>query len=123
MHPPTYKYKGYSYMPEEDREPDECTKIFHYVETLKEPKSIGVVLMDWSSYHEPTLEEFEVWIDLGLPDRWHPAVKSCAPLRREDLVEIAVKTGNMNLALKLQPDKKLLPVLLTSARYLAESEG
>jgi hypothetical protein len=72
------EYKGYRYWEEEDREED-CIKIFHWVET-PEGKTIH---MDWSPYSNPSQKAFELWIDLGCPDRI-----GCGPLDMDDLLEI-----------------------------------
>ena len=72
------QYKGFKYEPMEDVEPDNI-KIFHIVVT-PEGKEIH---MDWSPYSVPTIEDFQVWIDLGCPDRI-----GCGPLRREDLATL-----------------------------------
>lgn len=83
------KYKGFTYSQELDIEPEECTKIFHYVTT---PDG-HTHHMDWSSYSSPTQHDFELFIDLGLPDRNHPALhfqgkNFFSPLDRNDLFKI-----------------------------------
>jgi len=81
------EYKGFTYSQELDIEPEECVKIFHEVKT---PDG-RVVHMDWSSYSTPTQNDFELYIDLGLPDRMHPSLgkrQVYAPLSRNDLFKI-----------------------------------
>jgi len=83
------KYKGFTYSQELDIEPEECTKIFHYVTT---PDG-HTRNMDWSSYSTPTQHDFELFVDLGLPDRNHPALhfegrNFFCPLDRNDLFKI-----------------------------------
>jgi hypothetical protein len=80
------KYKGYTYFQELDYEPDNI-KIFHEVKT---PDG-RVLSMDWSSYSTPTQNDFELYIDLGLPDRMHPSLgkrQVYSPLNRDALFKI-----------------------------------
>jgi hypothetical protein len=80
------KYKGFTYSQEKDYEPD-CIKIFHTVIT-PEGKQVS---MDWSSYSTPSQNDFELWVDIGLPDRMHPALgdrRVFSPLNRDDLFKI-----------------------------------
>ena len=80
-------YKGFTYSQELDIEPNEVAKIFHEVKT---PDG-RVLSMDWSSYSTPTQNDFELWIDLGLPDRMHPSLgkrQVYCSLNRDDLFKI-----------------------------------
>lgn len=89
------KYKGFTYSQELDYEPDNV-KIFHSVTT---PDG-RVINMDWSSYSTPTQNDFELFIDLGLPDRMHPSLgkrQVYCPLNRNDLFKI--KMDIMSLAI------------------------
>lgn len=84
------EYKGFTYSQEKDYEPDNI-KIFHSVKT---PDG-RVVSMDWSSYSTPTQNDFELFIDLGLPDRMHPSLGKrhvYSPLSRNDLFKIKMDT-------------------------------
>jgi len=74
-----HAYKGHTYSFEIDTEPDNI-KIFHDV-ILPSGKRVH---MDWSPYTYPTAEEFEVWVDLGLPGR-----RTTGPLDSRDLRELA----------------------------------
>ena len=90
-----YEYKGFTYSQSLDIEPYEVTKIFHEVKT---PDG-RVIYMDWSSYSTPTKNDFELWIELGLPDRMHPSLgkrQVYSPLNRDDLFKI--KMDIMSLA-------------------------
>lgn len=84
-------YNGFIYSMEQDVEPD-IIKNFHYVVT-PEGKTIH---MDWSSYSVPTREEFELYVHLGCPDRYHGALSKnrrvYSPLNKEDLITIAWST-------------------------------
>ena len=80
------KYKGFTYSQEKDYEPDNI-KIFHTVVT-PEGKEVS---MDWSSYSTPSQSDFELWVEIGLPDRMHPALgerRVLCPLDTKDLVKI-----------------------------------
>lgn len=59
-----FKYKGYEYQPYEDIEEDN-RKIFHDVIT----PSGETIHIDFSPYHDPTLDEFKLWVDIGCPTR------------------------------------------------------
>ena len=81
-------YKGYTYDPFDDVD-DDVIKIYHMVKT---PDGSDIV-MDWSSYSKPTQEEFELWIDLGMPDRMHeglnyPGKLRWNPINGDDLLKI-----------------------------------
>lgn len=81
------EYKNFIYSQELDIEPNEVTKIFHAVKT---PEG-RTVYMDWSPYSTPTQNDFELWIDLGLPDRMHPSLgerRVYCSLNRSDLFKI-----------------------------------
>lgn len=75
FHPESYK--GYSYDSELLIE-DDNTKILHYA--IKDGHSIW---MDWSPYDIPRQNDWEKWIDLGMPDR--KAIDSIGPLTTSDL--------------------------------------
>jgi len=60
-----YEYKGYRYEPWEDIEPEECIKIFHDV---KSPDGERLSI-DWSPYNNISEEQFQEWIDTGMPNR------------------------------------------------------
>jgi hypothetical protein len=80
-------YKGFTYSQELDCEPNEVTKIYHNVTT---PDG-RTVHLDWSPYSTPTKNDFELWVDLGLPDRMHPSLgerRVYCPLNRNDLFKI-----------------------------------
>lgn len=82
------QYKGFKYQPETEYEP-ELIRTYHFVITPEGEQ----VHFDWSSFSSPTEEEFKLWIDLGLPDRDHPALQFegkfvFAPLDNKDLNKI-----------------------------------
>jgi hypothetical protein len=77
---PGYAYKGFIYQPEEDRE-DDNVKIFHFVYT--ELPSQKMISMDWSPYSTPSAEQFQTWVDLGMPKRI-----TNGPLDGNDLIKI-----------------------------------
>lgn len=84
------EYKGFTYSQEKDYEPDNV-KIFHTV-TTPEGKQIP---MDWSPYSTPSKNDFELYVDLGCPDRMHPSLdysnrRVFAPLNTQDLIKIKV---------------------------------
>ena len=86
-------YKGFTYSQELDYEPDNV-KIFHEVKT---PNG-KIVHMDWSSYSTPTQNDFELYVDLGLPDRMHPSLgkrQVLSPLNRNDLFTIKMDTMSL----------------------------
>ena len=81
------EYNGYVMEPYEDveygDEGPENVKIFHYVTT---PDG-QTVTMDWSPYSMPSYEEFALWVELGLPDRF--ALRDAGgPLDGNDLIEL-----------------------------------
>lgn len=91
------KYKGFTYSQELDYEPDNI-KIFHEVKT---PDG-HTVSMDWSPYSTPSQNDFELYVDLGLPDRMHPSLdydgrRVFAPLNRDSLFKI--KTDILSLSI------------------------
>lgn len=57
-----FEYKGFQYCPEKDFEPDNV-KIFHVVKTT-DGKEIQMKL---SPYEELSEDNFQKWIDLGMP--------------------------------------------------------
>jgi len=63
---PGFTYKGHMYVPEEDIEPDECRKIMHFVTVSGQEEPL---LLSWSPYSTPTIEDFILWVDLGCPGR------------------------------------------------------
>jgi hypothetical protein len=90
----TYKECVYSY--EKDYE-DDNIKIFHEVECtffiwdtesgpMKHWKERKKMSMDWSPYSFPTQEDFNLWIDLGMPKRI-----GIGPLNSKDLKTIQEK--------------------------------
>lgn len=82
------EYKGYVYEPFTETEYDddgrpENEQIYHRVRT---PDG-KLVNMDWSAYDMPTPEEFALWVELGLPDRFSLR-DAGGPLDHEDLIEL-----------------------------------
>lgn len=75
---PKYQYKGWIYCPESVVEPDNI-KIWHTVITPDKRR----ISFDWSPYNTPSLAEFQLWIDLGCPDRI-----TGSPLNIDDLKRI-----------------------------------
>ena len=59
------EYKGYTYDPWEDVEPNECLKTFHDVRCPDGTRTH----MHVSPYGYVSTELFEAWIDAGLPAR------------------------------------------------------
>jgi hypothetical protein len=91
------KYKGFTYSQELDYEPDNV-KIFHEVKT---PEG-KIIHMDWSSYSTPTQNDFELYVDLGLPDRMHPALhhegrRVFCPVNRDDLIKIRMNILSLSI--------------------------
>jgi len=85
---PGYEYKGYFYHQEKDYE-DDNIKIFHVVvDPSLQARAEGrsETTMDWSPYSTPTLEEFRLWVDLGMPGR-----TGAGPLDREGLEALAAQ--------------------------------
>jgi hypothetical protein len=85
------EYKGHIYQPYTETEYDgdgrpENVKIWHEVQR---PDG-STVSMDWSPYDTPTLPDFCLWIDLGLPDRF-TLRNAGGPLDRSDLDELSRK--------------------------------
>jgi hypothetical protein len=70
-----FEYKGYTYDHDLDIEPEENCKINHMA--VKGEKRVH---MDWSPYSTPSMEDFELWIDLDMPERINGG-----PLDRDDL--------------------------------------
>lgn len=58
-----YNYKGYTYEPWKEVEPEECIKIFHDVKTPDGNQTY----IDWTPYKYLTEVEFQQWIDVGMP--------------------------------------------------------
>jgi hypothetical protein len=81
--PEGYVYKGFTYSSDEERMSDNI-KIYHEVRDAQGKLSH----MDWSPYDTPTVEEFQMWVDLDRPNRI-----GCGPLRSEDLLTIAKERG------------------------------
>lgn len=79
-----FTYKGYEYVPMEEYEPEEATKIFHDV---KMPNG-EMTHVDFSSYSKLSLNDFKKWVDLGMPDRGD----KCGPLRSDDLENLWVNS-------------------------------
>jgi len=77
-------YKNFHYKPWQDFMEDNI-KIFHQVN--------DDIFIDWSPYRTLKKEDFELWIDLGMPNRDHEALQyegkwvHC-PLTSEDLQKI-----------------------------------
>lgn len=91
------KYKGFTYSQEIDYEPDNV-KIFHMVKT-PEGKTVH---MDWSSYSELSQNDFELYVDIGLPNRMHPALhyegrKVFCPLDTNDLIKIKMDILSLSI--------------------------
>jgi hypothetical protein len=80
---PGYTFKGVTYLPDHDYE-DDNMKIFHIVEVNNKEVS-----MDWSPYSTPSVEEFQTWVNLGMPKR-----VTNGPLNREDLVKLLQEKNN-----------------------------
>lgn len=90
---PDTTYKGFRYEPFEDVEPEECIKIFHEVVTPEGKRTY----MDWSPYSTPSPADFQLWIDLGCPDRFDQALgkRQCyGTLNRKDLDVIKAAGGS-----------------------------
>lgn len=90
-----YNYRGFKMIEEVDYEEDNI-KRFHFVTTPDGRK----VIMDWSSYSTPTEKNFQLWVDLGMPNRDHPSLgkrQYYCPLDENDLIKI--KTDTMSLLL------------------------
>lgn len=60
----------------------EIYKMFHYVVDPSGKRHF----LDWSPYGEPTEEDLELWVKLGMPGR-----VGTGPLNRHDLKELARK--------------------------------
>lgn len=89
---PKDTYKGYRYEPWDDVEPGECIKIWHEVVT-PDGKRIS---MDWSPYYTPEMSDFQLWIDLGCPNRYDQGLgeRHCyGSLDRKDLEKIKAAGG------------------------------
>jgi len=79
---PGYEYKGVRYLPDYDYE-DDNMKIFHMVELDQPTGGQELVILDWSPYSTPTIEQFQTWVDLGMPGR-----TGSGPLDEDSLLEI-----------------------------------
>jgi len=62
-----YDYKGYSYRPWDDIEPNENHKVYHEVYVRDCDKDISVRNMPLGPYTSPTEAIFRMWIDCGKP--------------------------------------------------------
>jgi len=88
-------YKGYRL--NIDVEYDyESSKKYLYHDVYKDGKRVASI--DWSSYGTPiTQADFELWIDLGQPTRYHRAILSdngvWTPLNTEKLLKIKAYKG------------------------------
>jgi len=71
---------------EEDYDED-TTKIWHYVYSPQGEKHF----MDWSPYDDPSKEDVELFIRLGVPTREQLGLRG--PMRHEDLVKYARQKG------------------------------
>ena len=84
----TITYKGYVYELDFQVE-DDNRKMLHFVILPNgETKYI-----DWSPYKDITMEDFQLWVDLGMPDRMHNALRYegkmfFGSLDRADLLKI-----------------------------------
>jgi hypothetical protein len=92
------EYKGFIYSQELDIEPNEVAKIFHNIRT---PEG-RTIYMDWSSYSTPSQNDFELYIDLGLPDRMHPSLhfegkNVFCPIDRNDLIKIRMDILSLSI--------------------------
>jgi hypothetical protein len=85
-----YAYRGKRYVQVVDRE-DDNEKITHYAEEDLPAGKVRRTMMDWSPYSSPTVEEFQVWVDLGMPRRVGPG-----PLDSRDLIDMA-KVSRMSM--------------------------
>lgn len=81
------EYKGYIYHPEEEveygMEGAENVKMWYYALT----PAGKMVSMDWSPYQTPSYEDFVLWIELGMPDRFSLR-DAGGPLDSKDLIEL-----------------------------------
>jgi len=84
------EYKGYTYHPEEEveygMEGAENIKMWHYAIALDG----RMISFDWSPYQTPSYEDFVLWIELGMPDRFDLR-KTGGPLDSKDLVELTTR--------------------------------
>lgn len=64
------KYKGYEYRPAIDQERDErgIVEVEKFDHVVIGPDG-SRMYFDCSPYHEPSWEEFQLWIDLGCPGK------------------------------------------------------
>jgi len=78
-----YTFKGVTYLPDYDYE-DDNMKIFHTVEIDTYGGSPVIsTSMDWSPYSTPTMEEFQTWVNLGMPKS-----SGTGSLDRDDLIKL-----------------------------------
>lgn len=87
-----YNYRGFKMIEEVDYEEDNI-KRFHFVTTPDGRE----VIMDWSPYSTPTEKNFQLWVDLGLPNRDHLSIRGNAPLNENDLLKIKADTMSLLL--------------------------
>lgn len=82
-----FNYKGFSYEPYEEVEADgDNVKIWHDVRL---PDGITIASLDWTPYSYLTLEQFQLFVDAGLPDRF--AVRNCGgTITEEELHQIKI---------------------------------
>jgi hypothetical protein len=79
---PGYEYEGVEYHPYTETE-DDNIKIYHEVSD-----GVDSRMMDWSPYSTPTVADFHLWVDLGMPGR-----VTNGPLNTQDLEKIAAERG------------------------------
>ena len=73
-------YAGYVYDPSVDYEED-CSKIWHDVYRQADGTPIGSV--DFTPYAYMSIEDFKIWVDLGMPGR-----VGFGPLNSESLTKL-----------------------------------
>lgn len=78
-------YKGFKYTREEHCYDGEIEEVYHTV-TTPDNKT---VYMDFSSWDFVTEADFQLWVDLGMPDRHSPELgKKLIPINGNDLITI-----------------------------------
>jgi hypothetical protein len=84
MRDPRFNYKGYTYQPEYEIEADyDNAKIWHEIVKPDGTRTHA----DFTPYSYMTEEDFQLYIDLGMPERITVNRVSC-PLRSETLKDI-----------------------------------
>jgi len=78
-----YTYKGIKYNSDLQREDEEVSKYYHTVTFELPTGKSQEKMMDWSSYSTPTEEQFQAWVDLGMPKR-----SGIGPLNEKDLMKM-----------------------------------